>query len=268
MAKAPGHADGTVGKAMDLLEAVAAFGRPARFTEILAQAQLPKATAYRLLQTLSNQGMLQHDPEKNTYFIGLRLIRLAHQAWAHTSIAPVARPFLDRLSAKLGQTVHLAQLDSGQVLYVDKRNATKPIAMFSDAGKVGPAYCTGVGKAMLAFLPEAELEQALRAQAFQRYTPATLTTPEALRAELAGIRESGVSYDREEHEPQIICVAVPILSTATEPLGALSVTSSTLRHSLADLSRLAPDLQETASDIAANLQPWAFPHHNQTSRSA
>ncbi len=244
---------------MDVLEAVAAFGRPVRFTELLDQGGFPKATLYRLLQTLTNQGMLSHDPERNTYAMGMRLIRLAHGAWAQTSIAPVARPYLDQLSAKLGKTVHLAQLDAGQVLYVDKRNAANPISMFSDAGKVGPAYCTGVGKAMLAFLPEAELERAIRSQAFQRHTPATLTTPEALKAVLAEIRQTGVSFDREEHEPQIICVAVPILNTAGEPMGGLSVTTSTLRHSLADLAALAPDLQATAQDIAAQLQPWAFP---------
>ena len=268
MGTAPGHAGGTVGKAMDVLEAVAAFGRPVRFTELLANGDFPKATLYRLLQTLTHQGLLRHDPDRSTYAMGMRLIRLAHGAWAQTSIAPVARPFLDRLSAKLGKTVHLAQLDAGQVLYVDKRNAATPISMFSDAGKVGPAYCTGVGKAMLAFLPELELERAIQAQAFHCHTPQTLTTPEALRTVLAEIRETGVSFDREEHEPQIICVAVPILNTAGEPMGGLSVTSSTLRHSLADLAGLAPDLKATAHDIAAQLQPWAFPESLAESRSA
>ncbi|MEM8869484.1 MAG: IclR family transcriptional regulator [Pseudomonadota bacterium] len=268
MGTTPGHADGTVGKAMDVLEAVAAFGRPVRFTELLDGQVYPKATLYRLLQTLTNQGMLSHDPDRNTYALGMRLIRLAHGAWAQTSIAPVARPFLDQLSAKLGETVHLAQLDAGQVLYVDKRNATKPISMFSDAGKVGPAYCTGVGKAMLAFLPEDDLVRALRAQAFQSHTSATLTDPQSLRQELEQIRTQGVSFDREEHEPSIICVAVPILNTASEPMGGLSVTSTTLRHSLNDLAAYAPDLRNTAQDIATQLQPWAFPQHLSEPRSA
>ena len=81
------------------------------------------------------------------------VLRLAHAAWATSSLAPIARPYLDELSAETGETIHLAQMDGGQVLYVDKRNATKPVEMFAQAGKVGPAYCTGVGKAMLAFMP-------------------------------------------------------------------------------------------------------------------
>ncbi|MEM8787352.1 MAG: IclR family transcriptional regulator [Pseudomonadota bacterium] len=268
MTAKPGHVDGTVGKAMDLLDAVAAYGGPVRFSDLLAQGAYPKATLYRLLQTLTHQGMLAHDPDRNTYTLGMRLIRLAHGAWAQASIAPLARPCLDKLSAKLGETVHLAQLDAGQVLYVDKRNAKTPVSMFSDAGKVGPAYCTGVGKAMLAHLPDPELDRALKAQAYHPHTPRTLISADMLRGELTEIRRSGVSFDREEHEPGIICVAVPILNTAREPLGALSITSTTLRHDLTDLATLAPDLQATAQDIAARLQPWAFPQQIPQPRSA
>ena len=253
------RAEGTVGKAMEVLEAVASFGRPARFSEILADVPYPKATLHRLLYTLRDHGMLSHDPERSTYGMGMRLVRLAHAAWAQASIAPLARPHVDQLSSRLGETVHLAQLDAGHVLYVDKRNAHNPIEMFSEAGKIGPAYCTGIGKAMLAFLPPGELENVLPEQSFQRHTPATITDGEALRRELKGIRKTGISYDREEHEPRIICVAVPILNEAGTPLGALSVTSSTLRHSLDELSRYAPELQATARSISTNLQPWAFP---------
>ena len=148
---------GTVGKALSVLDDVARFGRPVRFGELLDQSPFPKATLYRFLQTLTAEGMLSYDRDRQTYAPGIRLVRLAHAAWAAASLAPIARPHLDRLSAELGETVHLAQLDSAQVLYVDKRNADDPIPMYSQAGKVGPAYCTGVGKAMMAFLPEPEL---------------------------------------------------------------------------------------------------------------
>ncbi len=262
MSGSEGHTDGTVGKALDVLESVAEFGRPVRFSELLTNSRWPKATLYRLIQTLSSQGMLAHDKDRNTYSLGVRLIRLAHGAWKQASLAPIAQPFVDDLSEKLGETVHLAQLDNGQVLYVDKRNARAPISMFSDAGKVGPGYCTGVGKAMLAFLPEPELTEALAKQAYYRHTEATLTTPEALRAELCNIRETGISYDREEHEEKIICIAAPILSLDDRPLGAISVTTSLLRHSLDDLSAFETDLKQTAAKIATEAQPWAFPMQN------
>jgi DNA-binding IclR family transcriptional regulator len=259
-----GHSDGTVGKALDLLDEVASLGRPVRFSELLAVSRHPKATLYRLLQTLTNQGMLAFDPVDHTYRPGLRLVRLAHAAWARSSLAPIARPHLDRLSAEVRETVHLAQLDHGHVLYVDKRNAARPVEMFSEAGKVGPAYCTGVGKAMLAWLDGPTLEAALRLQAFHPFMPNTLTSPEALRAELARVRGAGLAFDREEHERGIICVAAPILTLRGRPLGAISVTSTTDRHGLDDLAAFGPRLRATAATIAAEAEAWLFPAANPT----
>jgi DNA-binding IclR family transcriptional regulator len=253
------RSDGTVGKALSLLDEVASLGRPVRFAEILAHSAFPKATLYRLLQTLVSQGMLAYDPGDHAYRPGLRLVRLAHAAWAQSSLAPIARPHLNALSAKLGQTVHLAQLDNGHVLYVDKRNAAKPIDMFSQAGKIGPAYCTGVGKALLAFLDPPALEAALDRQAFHRFTPATLADAGALRDELARIRASGLSFDREEHERGIICVAAPILTARGRAIGALSITSSVERHDLDALARLAPELTACAAAIARDAEAWRFP---------
>ncbi|MDO7624628.1 MAG: helix-turn-helix domain-containing protein, partial [Loktanella sp.] len=137
--------DGTVGKAIGVLDQVAGFGRPVRFTEVLAESDLPKPTLYRFIQSLTNQGMLVYDPERQTYAPGLRLLRLAHSAWAVSSLAPIARPFLDTLSAETGEAVHLAQIDNGQVLFIDKRRADAGYETLAQAGQVAPAYCTGVG---------------------------------------------------------------------------------------------------------------------------
>ncbi len=251
--------DGTVGKALDVLDRVAGFGRPVRFTEILENSPFPKATLYRFVQTLTNQGMLVYDDDRQTYSPGMRLVRLAHAAWEQSSLAPIARPHVDALARDTRETVHLAQLDHAQVLYVDKRNAERAVEMFSSAGKIGPAYCTGVGKAMLAFLNEAELGPILDQQSFHRFTPDTITTGSALRSELAEIRAKGYGFDREEHEPGIICIAVPILSDTDRVLGAISVTTTTARQSLSDLEKLAPRVQSAARRIAEDACHWRFP---------
>lgn len=261
MARSSG--DGTVGKALQVLEEVAAFGRPVRFSEVLAASEFPKPTLYRLIQTLSSQGMLDHDPDTNAYSPGIRLVRLAHSAWRQSSLAQVARPHLESLSALTGETIHLAKLDSGQVLYLDKFNADQPVEMYSDAGKVGPAYCTGVGKAMLAFLPDEEADSLIGQQSFHKFTKHTLTSAKALREELTEIRSHGYGFDREEHEPTIICVSVPILSQNGRVIGAVSVTSTTLRTNLAGLEAHVPHIQKTASAIAAESQRWSFPDQTQ-----
>ncbi|WP_299344291.1 IclR family transcriptional regulator [uncultured Maritalea sp.] len=253
--------DGTVGKALEILDDVAAFGRPVRFNDLLAQSKHPKATLYRLMQTLTNQGMLDYNPDHQTYAPGVRLVRLAHAAWQQSSLAPIAKPAIDRLSEELGQTIHLAQLDNGQVLYVDKRDANRPIEMFSQAGKVGPGYCTGVGKAMLAFLDDEQRDKALAQQAFYAFTENTITDCEKLSQELLCIRKTGVSFDKEEHEPSIICVAVPILANSGRVLGGLSITSSTNRTTLDELKNFAPQMKAAAKEIATASENWQFPNH-------
>lgn len=253
--------DGTVGRTLAVLDLVAAFGRPVRFAEILPEAGLPKATLYRFLQALTHQDMLAYDEDRQTYAPGMRLVRLAHSAWAQSSLAPLAQEVMNRLAEDLGQTVHLAQLDNGAVLYVDKRNARLPVEMFAQSGKVGPAYCTGVGKAMLAHLPEDRLAAAIARQSFHAHTPNTLTTPEALRAELARIRERGYALDDEEHETGIACIAAPILSGAGRVLGAISVTTTTATVPRAQLLALAAPVRDAAAQIAATAESWRFPEH-------
>lgn len=253
------RSDGTVGKALDLLDLVARAPAPMRFSDVQAQSPHPKATLHRLLQTLVSQGLLSYDTEKHTYSLGLRLVQLAHRAWSQSSLAPHARPYVDTLARKTGETIHLAQMVSGQVLYIDKRNARDPVEMFSQAGKIGPGYCTGVGKAILAFQGGAERALAMVQQSFHRYTENTLTTPEVLCAELHDIHKAGIAFDREEHEPGIICIAAPILSANGGVLGALSITTTTARHTLDDLVTWKPALQATAQDIAKAAEAWRFP---------
>lgn len=256
--------DGTVGKALDVLDQVAAYGRPVRFTDVLSDSSYPKGTLYRLIQVLRSQGMLDYDPQSQTYRLGGRLVRLAHAAWQQFSLAPLARPYLDHISTETGLTVHLAQLDHGQVLYVDKRTPRAQVEMFSQAGKVGPAYCTGVGKAMLAYLGVEEADHVIRLQSFHRHTAGTLTNADALVRELADIRTQGVSFDREEHEPGIICAAVPILDASEHVLGAVSVTGTTHHTTLTALEAHVPLLKSSAAAIAAEAKNWRFPSQSDT----
>ena len=138
----------------------------------------------------------------------------------------------------------------------------QPVEMYSQAGKVGPAYCTGVGKVMLAFLDDETAQAVIEQQSFHVFTEHTLGSADALRAELKDIRQNGYGFDREEHEPGIICVAMPILTDTGRVLGALSVTSTTSRTNLAGLEAFVPVLKETADKITRDAQNWSFPDYN------
>lgn len=255
----PEKGGGTVGKALNVLDKVASFERPVRFTELLRDSEHPKATLYRLLQTLTNQGMLSFDAERQTYSVGIRLVRLAHVAWRQSSLAPVARPFIDALAVDVGEAVHLAQIDNGHVLFVDKRKTTDMFETLAQAGKVAPCYCTGVGKAILAFMDDEHRERVMRHQVFLANTPSTHTSAETLREELEVIREQGVAFDREEHEQGIISIAAPILPTGSEVIGAISIATSTSRRSLEELEAFRPALLETVAKVGAEAASWRFP---------
>ena len=239
-----------ISRALHVLDIVASAGQPVRFADVQRASPLPKATLSRLLRQLEAEGMLIFEPGNQRYRLGLRLIRMAHAAWESASLVEVARPVIDRLAASFGTTIHLACLESGQVLYLDKRVPKPTIRMFSSPGRIGPAYCTGVGKAMLAFLPEEQRRKAIAGQSFVRHTDKTITTPEALERVLAEIRACGYAFDDEEHEPTVICIAMPIVASNGVVLGAVSATSTTHVTSLESLAERAPELRAAAAEIA------------------
>ena len=253
------QADGTVGKALSVLDEVANFGRPVRFAELLARSTHPKASLYRFVQTLTNQGMLSHDPETGTYTLGLRLVKLAHSAWKQASLATVARPFVEALSLKVGENIHLAQMDAGQVIFVDKLKAADRFETMAQTGVVAPAFCTGVGKAILANMTPERRDRALEQQAFLAYTPNTHTETGTLLEELEAIRAEGVAFDREEHEAGIISIAAPIVTQGGRTIGALSIAASTNRQTLHSIRAFRADLLATARQIGDEATNWQFP---------
>ena len=163
------------------------------------------------------------------------------------------------LGERLREAIHLAQIDNGQVVFVDKRQASSRFATLARTGQVAPAYCTGVGKAILAHLePEAQA-QALQQQAFLKYTDATHTSTETLVRELEQIRAEGIAFDREEHEAGIISIAAPILTDAGRVVGAVSIATATHRHTLDGLNAFRPALLDCATRIGAEAQSWQSP---------
>ncbi|MCF4098125.1 IclR family transcriptional regulator [Maritalea mediterranea] len=252
-------ADGTVGKALSVLDAVAAYGRPVKFADLLENSPFPKATLYRFLRTLVSQNMLRFDESDGTYSPGLRLVKLAHAAWKTTSLAPLARSYVVQLAQQVGEAVHLAQFESGQVLFVDKRKSNDRFETLAQVGNVAPAYCTGVGKAMLAFIAPKRLQLALSQQAFHPYTPSTHCSAASLEAELEQVRKDGIAFDREEHEQGIISIAAPIMTSEGRVIGAISIATSTARKSLSELEEFKPVLLQTAEQIGREATSWQFP---------
>jgi DNA-binding IclR family transcriptional regulator len=251
---------GTLGKAMDVLDAVAASPRPPRFTDLLKRVDQPRGTLHRQISNLLEEGLLSLGRD-HSYELGVRLLRLASRAWSGNQFRIIAEPHLRKLHEATGETVHLGVLAGSEVVYLDKVEGRQAVRMYSQIGNASPIYCTGVGKAALAALPEGEIERRIGALQFRRHTSNTLDGPDALRREIAEIRRAGIAFDREEHEPGIHCVAAPVHSRDRDFVAGVSVTAPSYRIPMAKLVEWAPLVQECAAaimeDMANRLGPRA-----------
>jgi len=251
--------DGTVGKALLMLDIIADAGQSLRFNSILALSPFPKATTYRLLQTMTSQAMLSYDAESQKYSLGMRLVRLAHNAWKQASLGPIAAPYLDQLASEVGETIHLAQIENGQVLFIDKRHTSQRFETLAQAGRIAPAHCTGVGKVMLAYMQPERQDYALQRQTYIKFTQTTITDKQALLDELACIKREGVAYDKEEHENGIISIAAPILTSSGQVIGAISIATSTSRHTVEDLKQYKQLLGATTKALSTEAELYLHP---------
>lgn len=251
--------DGTVGKALLMLDIIANAGKSLRFNNILDVSPFPKATTYRLLQTMTSQAMLSYDAESQKYSLGMRLVRLAHKAWKQASLGPIAAPHLNQLASAVGETVHLAQIDNGQVLFIDKHHTSQRFETLAQAGRIAPAHCTGVGKVMLAYMQPEQQDYALQRQTFIQFTNNTITDKQALLEELGSIKREGIAYDKEEHENGVISIAAPILTSSKLVIGAISIATSTSRHMVEDLKKYKDLLVNTTMVVSAEAELYLHP---------
>ncbi|MGY8907263.1 MAG: IclR family transcriptional regulator [Pseudomonadales bacterium] len=251
--------DGTVGKALLMLDIIADAEQSLRFNNILALSPFPKATTYRLLQTMTSQAMLSYDAESQKYSLGMRLVRLAHHAWKQASLGPIASPYLNQLASEVGETVHLAQIENGQVLFIDKRHTSQRFETLAQVGRIAPAHCTGVGKVMLAYMQPERQDYALQRQTYIKFTNTTITNKEALLDELITIKREGVAYDKEEHENGIISIAAPILTSSGQVMGAISIATSTSRHTVEDLTQYRGVLDTITKAVSTEAELYLHP---------
>jgi DNA-binding IclR family transcriptional regulator len=241
----------TVGKALRVLEALGEGD--SRLVDISERLGEHKSTVLRLLSTLEAHGFVQQDERTKRYSLGLKVVQLASEALAEIDLRGAAQEILYELNDLTGETIHLGVYDEPQVVYIDKRESTFPIRMYSRVGARAECYCTGVGKAIIAFLTDAELERYLGKVSFTQYTPSTITSPEALREEVERIRAGGYAFDEQEHEEGVRCVAAPVFDFSGRVAGAVSVAAPAFRKSPGDIESLAPALVDAARRISTNL---------------
>lgn len=247
---------GTLGKAIAILDLVAQSPAPLRFSDIMSVTGEPRGTLHRRLRHMLSEGLLETGSD-GRYRLGLRLLSLASRTWSSSDIRQIARPHLEALREKVGETVHFGLLTGVEITYLDKVEATQSVRMHSRVGALSPVHCTGIGKAALARLGEGELRQLLSSVSFKQYTRATVANGDELLDALSVARQVGFAYDFEEHESGINCIAAGI--AFEKNVGGVSIAAPAYRADRQRLDSWRACLADAASrieiDLAARLGP-------------
>lgn len=244
------HDTGTLGKAIAILDTVARAPSPLRFSDLLVATGEPRGTLHRRLRQMLEEGLLETGSD-GRYQLGLRLMHFASLAWARNDLRLIVRPHLEALREKVGETVHFGVLAGTEIAYLDKVEALQNVRMHSRVGEVSPVYCTGIGKAALALLDNHVLADIISKISFRQFTPTTIRDSDQLLAAVRVVRQRGVAYDLEEHEPGICCIAVGI--AAGDKACGISITAPAYRADRERLDSWREDLLEVARRIEFEL---------------
>lgn len=239
----------SVDRTFDVLEALATRRGATGISELAQVVGLHVSTVHRLLATLVDRGYVRQDPDSSRYHLGSRIFALASAADVHLDLRLVARPYLERMMRHSGETANLVTAGESEVIYLDQVASVHLVKMFTSPGTRVPFYCSGTGKAILAFKSPDFVEGALQGP-FVPHTPHTLTTRDAIERELAHIRRAGYSVDNEEMEEGVRCLAVPIFDRRRMVIAAMSVSGPTSRMTTERVEKLAPIVRNVADELS------------------
>jgi IclR family pca regulon transcriptional regulator len=234
-------------------------GRPLLgVSEIGRTLELSHSTAHRYVATLAGLGYLQQDRESKRYRLGPRVLDLGFAAINSMPVRKVSAPHLQLLSDETGHTVNMAILDGGDIVYVDRCRASRPrqrdIDLDLHIGARLPAYCTAMGKALMAFLPEDRLTAVLHDLDLVARGPNTIVNEAVFRAELTRIRRDGIAVNDEELAYGLRSIAAPISTRSGHVVAALNLAVHRSMASTTDLlERFAPAVRRTAAAISAEV---------------
>ena len=217
----------TLQRGLNVLEALATSPSGLTFSEVVERVELSTGTVNRLLQTLIGRGYVEQDKRSKTYRLGLQVLELQAANLAANQMAALARPRLRNLMLRSGRRAHLAVYRGGDhIVYIDRVDNPESIGRFVPAGRGGPLHATSLGKALLAFARPEVVEDYLAHSRREQLTSRTIVDAEALRAELAAVRERGYAVEMEESTTGSFCVGAPVFDYTGEVVAAVSIAGT------------------------------------------
>lgn len=244
----------SVERALKIMEILAEYPDGLGVTELSLKLDVAKSTAHRLLNTLLTYNYISKDVKSDNYILGTQILLIANQVLENLSIVEIAKNEINKLSSITNETVHLCLFDKDEVVYIDKVESNQTIRMHSRIGTRSLMHCTGVGKAILAFLDKEEAEAILLRKGMKAFTDQTITTLDQMWKELEEISKRGFALDNIENEEGIRCVAAPIFDHNKKPIAAISISGPSTRVTFDKAyNELSTFVMETAKSISYEL---------------
>ncbi len=213
-------------KAVNVLECFSVQNPELGITEIATMLDTQKSTVHNILTTFQKLGYISQNPDNGKYSLGIKLLQFSYIINSHIGIRKFLFPYMRKLFEESGETTYMGIPRECEVIYIECLAANGMAASRSIQGEHAPMSCTAIGKAMLAYMPEMFNKACAD---LKKFTDTTITTPDALRENLALTRERGYSVDDMEHEYGIVCVGFPVFGLNGKVIAALSVSGPSLR---------------------------------------
>ena len=236
-----------------VMETLAENGEMGRM-DLSAALGLHKSTVHRLLMSLIYMGYARQDEATQKYMLSYKIVSMAGKLLERMDILQIARPYMQRLSDVSGETVHLVKREGNNTLYIDKIEAkVGTIRMVSHVGMVRPMYCSGVGKAIMATLSEAELKKLWEESAVEKKTPKTITAFDQMLETLEEVRKNGYALDDEENEEGVSCIAACLYSYKKKVEYAFSISGPSSRMTMERIGELTEDVKRVKRELSSEL---------------
>ncbi|WP_313127178.1 IclR family transcriptional regulator [Proteiniclasticum ruminis] len=243
----------SIDRALSLLEILSSSKEGMGLLELGEASGLSKGTVHRLLYTLTENGYVKQLEKTGKYQLTMKMFVLGAKPVEKMDVLRVARPYLEKLRDLSEEVVHLVLPDGHEILYVDKVETENTIRMYSNIGKRGTLYATSVGKAMLSYYSEEEVQKLWPQMGVHKLTEYTITELPDFLEELETIRENGFALDREENELGVQCMGAAILDYTNTPVAAFSISGPVQRMTEEKINTLKEAMLETKRKISEDL---------------
>lgn len=243
----------SVARGFAILEAVAAAPDGIGLAELAKQVGLHSSTTFHLVRTMLVLGYVRQERATRRYAVGAKLLALAARGVTDRDLVALGMPVLERLAAETGENGYLAIPSGESVVMVARAQSQSLIQLVDRVGAVRPAYCTALGKIVLAGMTPGALGAYIAGNELRPRTPRTITDPERLRDEIARVRAEDVAYDDGEYDLELRCVAAPVRDPRGRLVGAIGVSGPVWRITLQALPAAAKAVQAAAAALSHQL---------------